>query len=161
MQLACWNVRGFNGPLSRNKLAILCMQHGISIFRFWVTSASFSISLNGFFHGFISNKRGVKQGDPLSPFIFIIAMEFLSCMLKMNTNVPNLKYHPKCERLNLTHLAFADDFIFFLSRGDESSARILMQTLKQFSGFYGLEVNVAKSFLFIAGIPNSEREALQ
>lgn len=96
-----------------------------------VTTASFSISINGKFHGFFKGKRGLRQGDPLSPYLFILAMEFFSRLLKFNTDNSDFKFHPKCGSLKITYLAFADDVMLF-SIGDIASVSILMQTLNHF-----------------------------
>lgn len=82
-----------------------------------IKTASFYISLNGKMHGFLKCKRGLRHGDPISPYLFVLAMYYLSRAIKIITANPNFNYHPKCERIGLTHLSFADDIIFF-TRGD-------------------------------------------
>ena len=47
-----------------------------------LNSASFSISVNGESHGFFKAKRGLRQGDPISPYLFTMVMEVLTLMLK-------------------------------------------------------------------------------
>ena len=82
-----------------------------------VSTTSYSISINGTLHGFFKGHQGLRQGDPISPFLFVLCLEYLSRKLgKLKLN-PDFNFHPKCAELNSTHLAFADDLILF-TRGD-------------------------------------------
>ncbi|GKF68961.1 putative RNA-directed DNA polymerase, eukaryota, reverse transcriptase zinc-binding domain protein, partial [Tanacetum coccineum] len=47
-----------------------------------VTSTSFSISINGDIHGFFTGKKGIRQGDPMSPYLFTLVMEVLTLILQ-------------------------------------------------------------------------------
>lgn len=116
-----------------------------------ITTTSFHISLNGKLHGFFKSKRGWRQGDPLYPYLFFLALDYLSRLIKANTTNPNFNFHPKCERIGLTHPAFADDIILF-SRGDVESVSILTSTLMQFKQCSELELNLNKSKLFTARV---------
>ena len=74
-----------------------------------ITTTRFSISINGSLVGFFEGERGVRQGDPLSPYLFVIAMSVLSRMLDVAVGYGVFSFHPKCKKLELTHLCFADD----------------------------------------------------
>lgn len=111
--------------------------------------------LNGKLHGFIKSKRGLRQGDPLSPYIFAFAMDYLSRIIKLNTANHSFNFDPKCEKIGFTHLAFADDIMLF-TRGDEEPFNILFNSLQQFGACLGLEINLAKSNLFVAGVSNAD-----
>ncbi|KAK6143157.1 hypothetical protein DH2020_023505 [Rehmannia glutinosa] len=116
-----------------------------------VSSASYSICINGSIQGKFPGKRGLRQGDPMSPALFLLCMEYLSRLLKVRTNTLKFKYHPRCEALKITHLAFADDLMLF-SRGDLSSVKILIDCLNDFKNASDLDVNSFKSNLFTTGI---------
>ncbi|KAK3189547.1 hypothetical protein Dsin_029108 [Dipteronia sinensis] len=59
-----------------------------------LTTPKFSISINGDLAGFFSGKRGLRQGDPMSPYLFAIAMEVLSKILaKRIEDSPSFKFH--------------------------------------------------------------------
>lgn len=74
-----------------------------------ITTPSYSIGINGSIHGYFKGSRGLRQGDPLSPYLFTIAMNFLSHKLNAAAAQGRIGYHPKCKGSKLTHLCFADD----------------------------------------------------
>ncbi|KAK2658664.1 hypothetical protein Ddye_005197 [Dipteronia dyeriana] len=59
-----------------------------------LTTPKFSIYINGELAGFFSGKRALRQGNPMSPYLFVIAMEVLSKLLANHImDTPNFKYH--------------------------------------------------------------------
>ncbi|KAL9691441.1 hypothetical protein QQ045_011865 [Rhodiola kirilowii] len=89
-----------------------------------VSSAHFSVSINGELQGYFEGKRGLRQGDPLSSFLFTLVMEGLSKMLNGLSVKDGLYFHPKCHRIKLSHLCFADD-LFLLYNGRNSFIQAL------------------------------------
>ncbi|GKU92629.1 hypothetical protein SLEP1_g6336 [Rubroshorea leprosula] len=120
-----------------------------------ITTPKLSVVFNGNLVGYFPGKKGIKQGDPLSPYIFVICMEILSRMLNKAATEGQLAYHPKCAKVKLTHLCFADYLIIFTD-GRASSLAAIDDTLKSFYSVSGLKVNYAKSELFCCGIPTDE-----
>ena len=98
-----------------------------------ITSLRFSVSLNGELVGFFLAMRGLRQGDPLSPLLFVLVMEVFSCLLHRATANPLYKFHWRCSRLKLSHLCFADD-IFLFAKVDSHSVSLMMETLNKFAG---------------------------
>lgn len=74
-----------------------------------VQTVSYSIGINGEYTSPFAAARGLRQGDPRSPYIFAIAMEYLSRALKELQHDKGYRYHPKCAKVQLTHLCYADD----------------------------------------------------
>ena len=105
-----------------------------------IATPKFFICVNGEHTRFFFGKREVRKGDPLSPFLFLIAMEAFSRYLSMAVLHPSFDFHPKCKAINLSHLCCAYDiFIFF--KGNATSVQIVMDELAKFETFLGLQVN--------------------
>ncbi|KAF7826534.1 uncharacterized protein G2W53_017698 [Senna tora] len=88
-----------------------------------VSTVSYTSMLNGQYVGFFQPQRGVRQGDPLSPYIFLLCSNILSGMLnklekeKKLQGIPFGRGDPA-----ITHLMYADDTIlFFKARMEECS----------------------------------------
>ncbi|XP_074306260.1 uncharacterized protein LOC141641499 [Silene latifolia] len=120
-----------------------------------VTTPSYTIALNGSSFGFFPGKRGIRQGDPLSPLLFTICMDYLSRILNEVTSRVEFNYHPLCRPLKLTHLCFADDLLMF-SRGDRTSIKVLLRAFASFSCSSCLEMNSDKSDIYFNGMEQGE-----
>ncbi|GJS75841.1 putative reverse transcriptase domain, reverse transcriptase zinc-binding domain protein [Tanacetum coccineum] len=94
-----------------------------------VTSTSFSLSINGNVHGYFKGKRGLRQGDPLSPYLFTLVMEILSRILHKRVHESaNFRFHRHCEEIQLINVCFADD-LFIFARGEAQSAQVSMNAI--------------------------------
>nr|XP_027103110.1 uncharacterized protein LOC113724399 [Coffea arabica] len=105
-----------------------------------VSSCHFSVLINGGPVGFFRSTRGLRQGDPLSPALFIIMAEFLSlslCSGFIPYSVPSGGSPP-------VHLGYADDVIVFCN-GGWVSVRKVMGVLIDYQRVSGQLVNVSKS----------------
>lgn len=78
-----------------------------------ICTPTYSMIINGAPMGFFKGGKGLRPGDPLSPYLFILWMKMLSILLKEATYDKRFHYHLKCKSLKLTHLAFADDLLVF------------------------------------------------
>ncbi|XP_074302657.1 uncharacterized protein LOC141634341 [Silene latifolia] len=124
-----------------------------------LTSPYYSLSINGGVEGFFPGKKGLRQGDPLSPYLFVICMEVLSRLLRKLPRYDGFSYHPKCVQLNLTHLVFADDLLVF-TRGDLPSLQAVAQCLAKFDLLSGLQANPAKTSLYFGGVASDVRSLI-
>ncbi|XP_052623752.1 uncharacterized protein LOC111889210 [Lactuca sativa] len=123
-----------------------------------VSSSWFMLNFNGEDHGYFEGKRGLRQGDPLSPYLFTIVMEVFNIILgKLINDSQNFKFHSKCMALHISHLCFADDLLVF-SYGNGNSARIIRDALDEFKKFSGLKVSMEKSQIYFSYVkPNMRR----
>jgi hypothetical protein len=117
-----------------------------------ITSPRFSISLNGSLIGYFPGGKGLRQGDPLSPYLFVLAMEVFSRIMDDHTREGSgFKFHFRCSRLRLAHLCFADDLLIF-SEANLSSISIIKLALLEFEHLSGLKANPSKSSFYCSGV---------
>ncbi|KAL9954593.1 hypothetical protein ACROYT_G042155 [Oculina patagonica] len=94
-------------------------------------------------NGMISNpfklERGVRQGDPLSPYLFIVAVETLAIAIRQNPAIKGISIGKEETKL----LQYADDTTAMLA--DTSSAKVLFQVLDLFKNISGLKINNTKT----------------
>ncbi|XP_074299334.1 uncharacterized protein LOC141630406 [Silene latifolia] len=117
-----------------------------------ITTTTFSLSINGEMLGYFQGKRGLRQGDPLSPLIFTLCMEYLTRSLQYASSNPDFHYHPMCKKQRLASLMFADDVMLF-SKGDATSMMLLLQSFSTFSNASGLQVSASKSNAYFRNVP--------
>ncbi|KAK6803132.1 hypothetical protein RDI58_000916 [Solanum bulbocastanum] len=109
----------------------------------------YSIIINGKRHGFFQSTRGLKQGDPLSPALFILGAEMLSRSLnRLQQNPLYHNFHMESRGPQINHLSFADDIIIFTS-GRRQSLKLIMNTLSCYEGTSGQLINKAKSHFLL------------
>ena len=106
--------------------------------------------------GFISNsfemERGVRQGCPISPLLFILTLELLAANIRADPNIKGLKF-PNSHRQIKIRL-FADDISLFVK--NLIDFREILAKIKLFSLFSGLQLNKTKSYALSLG--NNEFE---
>ncbi|GKE79093.1 RNA-directed DNA polymerase, eukaryota [Tanacetum coccineum] len=97
--------------------------------------------------------KGFKQGDPLSPFLFILIMESLHLSFKNMVNTGLYKGIQFDESLTLSHLFYADNVIF-VGTWNQSNLSTIVSVLKWFHYALSLKINLNKSKLMGVGIPH-------
>ncbi|XP_015160416.1 uncharacterized protein [Solanum tuberosum] len=122
----------------------------------------YSIIVNGKRYGFFQSTRGLKQGDPLSPALFILGEEVLSRSLNRLHNNP--EYHGffmEVRGPQVNHLSFADDIILFTS-GRQKTLKLIMQTLNSYEETSGQLINRDKSHFMVHSCAfNSTRDRIK
>lgn len=58
----------------------------------YITNTKYSLSINGGIHSFFNGKKGLQQGDPLPPLIFVVCTEYLSRIMKYVNHMPSFKH---------------------------------------------------------------------
>lgn len=125
-----------------------------------ICTPSFMLGYNGTVNGYFKGKRGLRQGDPLSPYLFVIAMNCLSHMLNKVAEQNRLGFHAKCSKTKLTHLSFADDLLIFTDESIES-VQCVLQVLHDFEVRSGLAVSMQKTSFFCSGLSEEEVGTIQ
>lgn len=120
-----------------------------------LSTPTFTVCVNGCNGGFFKSTKGLRQGDPLSPYLFVLAMEVFSKLLHSRFAAGYMHYHPKASDLSISHLMFADDVMIFFD-GGSSSLHGICETLDDFACWSGLHVNKNKCQLFHAGLDQNE-----
>jgi hypothetical protein len=105
--------------------------------------------VNGSPNGFFSSSRGLRQGDPLSPLLFVFVMEALSKMISAAVHGGLLQGFT-VGNVSFSHLLFADDTLIFCS-AVPSQIHYLRTVFLLFEAASGLKVNLAKSVLIPVG----------
>lgn len=124
-----------------------------------ISTPSFSINFNGRLEGFIKGAKGIRQGDLLSPYLFILCTDVLSKMLDDTAANGLVSYHPRCKKFGLTHLCFADDLLVFTAATSSSLLGIKV-ALDEFYSVSGLKVSYGKSEVFCCGVPLEMQSSL-
>ena len=110
-----------------------------------VESVSFSVLVNASPRGMIKPERGIRQGDPLSPYLFILCAEVLSNLLtkaEESNKLKGMKISTTGPSIN--HLLFADDALFFC-HAHQKSCTTIMSILREYEQVSGQAVNLNKS----------------
>ncbi|CAN6556372.1 unnamed protein product [Malus baccata var. baccata] len=113
-----------------------------------VSPVKFAVILNGHSRNKFAPSRGLRQGDPLSPYLFLLIGEVLFRLIQVaveNKSLDGVKLGVTGPVLS--HIFFADDMLIFF-RANEKNCRNLVNLLRSFCDASGQEVNLQKSSVF-------------
>ncbi|XP_013601581.1 PREDICTED: uncharacterized protein LOC106309044 [Brassica oleracea var. oleracea] len=125
-----------------------------------VCTTNYTLGYNGTVNAYFKGRRGLRQGDSLSSYLFVIAMNCLSLMLNKMATDGYMEYHHNCRKIKLTHLSFADDLLIFIE-GSIEYVQAVLQTLHEFELRSGLAVSYQKTSFFASGLSEAEISAIQ
>ena len=108
--------------------------------------ATSCVTNNGYLSSFFEIQRGVRQGCPLSPTLFIMCIELLSYEVSNNKDIKGINIHDE----EIKNTLFADDATF-LTDGSDKSFKTLVNVLDNFSYCSGLKLNTKKCNILRAG----------
>ncbi|XP_019091159.1 PREDICTED: uncharacterized protein LOC109128743 [Camelina sativa] len=114
----------------------------ISWIMFCVSSVEYRVLLNGQPNGLIVPERGLRQGDPLSPYLFILCTEVLIANIQKAEAVKRImgiKVANKCPPI--THLLFADDGLFFC-KVDKDQCMAILEILRHHTVDAGVQAEI-------------------
>lgn len=115
-----------------------------SVWRRWMQhmlhSSRTAILVNGCPGPWMHCRRGLRQGDPISPYLFILVADVLRILIRKS----GLIRHPIAENIACLVLQYADDTLLLI-RGELADAQSLRNLLDQFASATGLQINYTKS----------------
>lgn len=129
----------------------------IKLIMHFATSSTFSVLWNGNKLPIFKPTHGLRQGDMLSPYLFILCMENLS--LAINNAVLQRHWDPiriSASNPHISHLLFPDDVLLF-TKARKSQFRFIKELFDSFSQASGLKINLSKSRAFYSsGVPHDK-----
>ena len=102
-----------------------------------VKTVTYSILVNGELKGLIHPSRGLRQGDPLSLFLFLLCTEGLHGLIKNAASKGDINGFSLCRKgPKLTHLFFVDDSLLFCKANSTECSKVmdLLSVYKDISG---------------------------
>ena len=100
--------------------------------------------------------RGLRQGDPISPYIFILCMEFLSSLINKKCEEGKwVKVKASCSGPGFSHSFFADDLLLY-AKADRGNCEAIVEVLEEFCELTGQKISRVKSKVFFS--PNTPEE---
>ncbi|KAL9682468.1 hypothetical protein QQ045_014267 [Rhodiola kirilowii] len=122
-----------------------------------VTTVTYRVKFNDCLTDVIVPSRGLRQGDPISPYLFILCMELLDSKISEGVSrgqMSGIKISRSAPAVS--HLFFADDYILFL-KADDSQATNLRRIIGSYEAISGQRVNYRKSKLYSVEIDIVEK----
>ena len=115
-----------------------------------ISKATYSVLINGEPHGHITPSRGLRQGDPLSPYLFLLCTEGVHGLLRKAEENGDIRGVSICRSApKLTHLLFAYDSLIFC-RAKINEFEKLLEILATYEQASEQQINGDKTTLFFS-----------
>ena len=115
-----------------------------------INSVSYSVLINGVAHECITPTRGLRQGDPLSPYMFLLCTEGLTALIVEAERRRKIIGISICRGSpTITHILFADDSVIYY-KATEQESRELCEILQKYEEAAGQKINTEKSSVFFS-----------
>ena len=127
-----------------------------------VTSVRYAVKFNGTLLDSFAPSRGLRQGDPLSPFLFLFIADGLSVLLNKSISANDISPIKVCRRApGVSHLLFADDTLLFFKASSDQATRV-KHVLDAYANATGQLINPSKcSMLFGDSCPQESQDAVR
>ena len=113
-----------------------------------VSTPFFSIRINGKAYGNIVPTRGIRQGDPLSPYLFLLCAEgFMSLLAKAESKGRLHGVAVRKRAPSVTNLLFDDDSLIFC-QANKNEVQVVFDTLQLYAEASSQCINLEKSFAY-------------
>jgi len=125
-------------------------QRWIKLIMACVSSVRYRVRFNNTETEIINPTRGLRQGDPLSPYLFLMVAEGLSCMIRKAEERGDLEGIKVCRQApTVSHLLFVDDSLI-LMKADKENAECLASILSTYCANSGQKISEAKSSIYFS-----------
>ena len=125
-------------------------QRWINLISMCIRSVTYSVMLNGQPHGLITPIRGLRQGDPLLPYLFLLVAEGLNALFKQVECDGEIRGVSLClAGLRISHLLFVDDSLVFC-RATVSECVKIQSLLFLYKLASGQSINREKTNIFFS-----------
>lgn len=126
-----------------------------------ISIATYTVLINGEPHGHITPTRGLRQGDPLSPYLFRLCIEGFHGLLKRAKTLGNIMGVSICQNgPRLTHFLFANDSLIFY-RGKENECKKLLEVLDKYERASNRSIEQKPPFFFSKSTPQVLQDTIK
>ncbi|KAE8708292.1 hypothetical protein F3Y22_tig00110348pilonHSYRG00365 [Hibiscus syriacus] len=130
----------------------------VNLVRKCISTVSFQVRINGVLSDSFIPERGLRQGDPLSPYLFLFCAQGLSALLLKAQSRNEIKgIRASIRGPRISHLLYADDNPLFVKNSMEEVCKV-KSILNQYEKASGQKVNFEKSSIYFSpNTPDADR----